>query len=217
MLMKPYYSYAQLAVLMELNSRECRRKREMFPEELRFFAMLAGSIVGAELAKHVPETPDAVVQQSASFAQHLAELAPPADDSVFSGILTTYLVETLKDELRFCCANCRRFDACAAIDTLAVGKLFRRRAEGEDTEEIRDEIQRQIGTALEKTPYLQVEIADELCPQFVHNYTASDIGGVISRYAAIAAALRDAYGIDYQQVQALLIEINMEFAGRCGI
>lgn len=215
MLMKPHYSYAQLAMLMELNSRECRRKREMFPEELRYGAMLAGSIVGAELAKHVAETPDAIVQHSASFAQHLAELAPPADDGVFQEILATYLVETLKDELRFCCANCRRFDACAAIDTLAVGELFRRRAEGEDTEEIREEIRRQIASALEKTPYLQVEIADELCPQFVHTYSFSDIAGVISRYAAIAAALRDAYGIDYQRVQALLVEINMEFAGRC--
>lgn len=213
-LMKPHYSYSQLAVLMELNDRESRRKRELFPEELRYFAMLAGSIVGAELAQRVAETPDAVIQQSASFVRHLTELAPPADDGVFQEILATYLIETLKDELRFCCANCRSFDACVDTANLAVGDLFRRRAEGDDSEELKAEMRQQIEAALERTPYLNVEIADELCPHFVHTCTPAAIGTVISRYASIAAALRDAYGIDYRMVQSQLVEINLAFAER---
>lgn len=213
--MKPHYSYSQLAVLMELNDRESRRKRELFPEELRYFAMLAGSIVGAELAQRVPETPDAVVQQSESFVRHLTELAPPADDGVFQEILATYLIETLKDELRFCCANCRRFDVCLDTPNLALGELFRKRVEGEDTENLRAEISQQIDDALTRTPFLTVEIADELCPDFIHSYAAGALGGIIGRYADIASSLRERYGIDYRKVQEQLVTMNIEFVGRC--
>lgn len=213
-LMKPHYSYAQLAVLMELNNRESTRKRGLFSDELRYFAMLAGSIVGAELAKRVMETPEAVIRQSESFVQHLTELAPPAADGIFQEVLATYLVETLKDELRFCCANCRRFFTCLDTENLAAGELFRRRTNGEDSEELKTELTREIEEALTRTPYLTVEIADELCPDFMHTCTVADLGCVISRYAEIAAFLRERYGLDYRNVQEQLVTINIEFAGR---
>lgn len=213
-LMTTRYSYTQLALMYELNSRESLRKQALFPEEMRYFAMLAGSIVGAELAKRVQETPEAIVKQSESFVSHLTNLATPGDDRVFQSILETWLIETLKDELRFCCANCRQFDTCLDTQHLTLGDLFRRRAEGEDTDELKAEIQSQIEAALKKAPYLQTEIADELCPHFVHTCTPSAISSVISRYASIASTLRETYPIDYRKILAQLVEINLEFAGR---
>ena len=207
-------SYTQLALLMELNSRETKRKLDLYPEELRYFAMLALSIIGAELSKRIAETPDGVAQKSDEFVSGLLDLAQPGDDGVFQGILETFLIETLKDELRFCCMNCRKFNTCLDAEHLAVGELFRRRAGGEDTEELRSEIARQVNTALEKTPYLHVEIAHELCKDFSHQYSTADIGSVFGRYAEIAGILHDQYGIDYRKIQQQMLDLNMEFCGK---
>ncbi|HSW62947.1 MAG TPA: hypothetical protein VLH56_06540 [Dissulfurispiraceae bacterium] len=207
-------SYTQLAILMELNSRETQRKLHMYPKEMHYFAMLAASIVGAELSKRIAETPEGVAGKSDEFVSSLLNLAQPEKDGVFQGILETYLLETLKDELRFCCMNCKKFDACLATETLAVGELFRRRASGEEIEELRLEITRQVEAALDKTPYLHVEIAHELCKDFSHQYGASDIGAVFGRYAEIATVLHEKYGIDYRKIQQQMLSINMEFCGK---
>jgi len=42
-------------------------------------------------------------------------------------VLGKYLLETLKDELKFCCLNCRFFDRCLDMENLSVGELFLRR------------------------------------------------------------------------------------------
>ncbi|KAF0182499.1 MAG: hypothetical protein FD164_1062 [Nitrospirae bacterium] len=204
-------SYSQLAILMELNSRETHRKLHMYPKEMHYFAMLAASIVGAELSKRIAETPDGVAGKSDEFVSSLLNLAQPDTDGVFQGILETYLLETLKDELRFCCMNCKRFNACLDTEALAVGELFRRRASGEDTEDLRLEITRQVDAALDKTPYLHVEIAHELCKDFSHQYGESDIGSVFGRYAEIAAVLHEKYGLDYRKIQQQMLSVNMEF------
>ncbi len=209
-------SFSQLAVLMELNSRETKKKLDMYPEEMRYFAMLAASIIGAELSKRIAETPDGVPQKSEEFVSGLLDLARPGADETFQNILETYLIETLKDELRFCCMNCKKFSLCLDMKNLTVGDLFRRRANGEDTEELRADITKQVSAALANTPYLHVEIAHELCKDFSHQYGAADIGAVFGRYADIAAALHEKYGIDYRKIQQQMLTVNMEFCGKSG-
>ncbi|HMK42910.1 MAG TPA: hypothetical protein VK445_02105 [Dissulfurispiraceae bacterium] len=204
--------FAEMAVLLELNGRDSRRKLDLFPEDTRYFAMLAGSIVGAELAQRLEEVPEAVAQQSSAFTQRLLELTSPGDDGTFQGILETYLIETLKDELRFCCANCKKFKTCLALDSEEVGDLFRQRTLGDESAELKRRLSDIVNDAFVRTPYLAVEIADELCDRFIHQYTARDIGGVFGRYADIAASLQAQYGVNYRKIQDEMIRINMDFA-----
>ena len=204
-------TYSLLAVLRELNNIEFMRKLNSFPENLRYYVILSGGIVGAEMSKRVGETPEAVVRDGGAFVSDMIDVAGPGDDEAFKGILESYLVETLKDELRFCCMNCGNFNKCLDIDNLQVGELFQRRVNGEETEELKCEISAQIKTALARLPYLDVSDAHKSCGGFIHQYSVSSIGEVFGRYSEIAAALQQKYGIDRRTVLHQMVSVNMEF------
>ncbi|MBI5640817.1 MAG: hypothetical protein HZA17_10355 [Nitrospirae bacterium] len=209
--------YSSYAILCELSSREFRRKLSLFPEEMRYYVILAGSMIGSENAKRVKETPEAVVEDGRDFVSELLEMARPGEDDAFREILETYLIETLKDELRFCCPNCSNFNACLDLEKLSVGDLFKRRAGGEETDELKKEIALQVAAALSSTPYIDTDKAHILCGDFRHQCQASGIGEVFGRYADIAAELRDSFGIDYKRIQKAMISVNMDFYEKSGI
>ncbi len=204
-------TYSFFAVSYELNKREFRRKVGLFPEEMRYYVILANSIIGSENAKRVAETPEAVVEDSREFVEKLLSLVSPGADDGFREVAETYLIETMKDELRFSCPNCENFSKCLDLENLTVGLLFKRRANGEDTEEIRREIALQVDRALKNIPYIDTDMAHELCKDFRHQYRASGVGDVFGRYSDIAAGLHKSFGLDYGKIQKEMIEINMEF------
>ncbi len=203
--------YSFYAVSYELNRRELRRKLDLFPEEMRYYAILANSIIGSENARRVAGTPEAVVTDSREFTEKLLSLADPGADEGFRKVAETYLIETMKDELRFSCPNCENFSRCLDLENLAVGSFFRRRANGEDTEEIRKEITLQVDQALRNTPHMDTDSAHELCNEFRHQCSVSGIGEVFGRYSDISAELQRSFGLDYGKIQKEMIGINMEF------
>lgn len=204
-------TYASYAVSQELNRREFRKKLDLFPAELRHYVILSEGIIGAANAKRVAGTPAAVVRDGEAFAAELLDMINPGQDDLFRGVLETCLIETMKDELRFCCSNCENFEACIDLENLSVGHLFRDRAEGRDSDELKKEIAARIGQALQKTPHLEADAAQLLCKDFRHQYTASSTGDVFSRYADIAAELQRSHGIDYRKIQQEMISLNMDF------
>jgi hypothetical protein len=204
-------TYSFFAVSYELNKREFMRKLGLFPEEMRYYVILANSIIGSENARRVAETPEAVVEESREFVEKLLSMVSPAEDDGFREVIETYLIETMKDELRFSCQNCENFSKCLDLENLTVGLLFKRRANGEETDEIRKEIALQVDRALDSTPYIETDMAHQLCKDFRHQYRASGIGEVCGRYSDIAAGLHKAFGLDYGKIQKEMIEINMEF------
>jgi hypothetical protein len=211
--MKTYSSYA---VLCELSRREFRKKLALFPEEMRPYVVLAAGVIGAELAKRSGETPEAVVRDGREFASDLLEIADPGQDESFRNVLETYLVETLKDELRYNCPNCANFHNCLDMEDLPVGSLFRRRTAGEETDELRKEIAFQVDRVLQRTPHIDTDSAQTQCKDFRHQYSADALGEVFGRYAGIAAGLQDAFGIDYRKVQQQMILLNMDFCRKSG-
>ena len=204
-------TYASYAVLQELNRREFRRKLGLFPAEQRHFVILSEGIIGAANARRVEETPEAVVRDSEDFAAELLEMIDPGQDASFREVLEACLIETIKGELRFCCPNCSNFGACIGLDDLSVGRLFRDRVEGQDSEELKKEIAGRIGHALQKTPHLEADSAQLLCGDFRHQHRSSSIGSVFNRYADIAAELQLSFGIDYRKIQQEMISLNMDF------
>ncbi len=202
---------SNLAVLYELNDREFKRKLTLFPEELRYYVVLASSIIGAENSKRVKETPKEVVENSKGFVEKMLELSTLTPDDAFRGILETYLIETLKDELRFNCPNCMEFNRCIDMESGPVGELFQRRVYGEETDELKKEIKSEIDKILKKAPYIDTDDAPAFCRNFTHNYSSSSLGEILGRYADIAASLRNDFGIDYEKIQQQMIALNMEF------
>lgn len=207
--------YAVYAVLYELNKRELKRKLGLFPPELHYAVVLANSIIGAENAKRVKETPEAAVREGNEFVEKMLEMADQGagsglDDS-FRETLETHLIETIKDELRCCCPNCASFNACLDIGNSSLGHLFLRRVQGEETAELKKEIALEIEKALKGTPHIHTDNVQTLCKDFRHQYRVSDIGEVFRRYADIALGLRETFGIDYRKIQQAMILINMEF------
>jgi hypothetical protein len=106
-------------------------------------------------AKRVEETPATVVKDGEDFAAELLGMVNPGQDDTFRGVLETYLIETIKDELRFCCSNCSNFETCIDLKNLSVGPLFKERAEGRDSDDIKREIALRINQALQRTPHLE--------------------------------------------------------------
>jgi hypothetical protein len=208
--------YSELAVLHELNARELRRRLSLFPEELRFYVMLADSIIGTENSRRMPETPVGVLQESEEFVAGLMQLAPDGADDAFRGVLLRLLVETLRGELRFNCLSCRVFNSCLGLANLPVGDLFRRRAEGDESPELRKEITVQVEAALARTPYIDSDNAHKLCGDFAHIYSRTSVAAVFGRYSSIGASLREEYGLDYGDLQKEIIELNMEFYEKSG-
>jgi hypothetical protein len=209
-------TYAFYALSQELNRREFRKKLDLFPAEMRHYVILANGIIGSENAKRVAETPEAVVEDGREFVAKLLGLVGPEPGDGFSEILETSLVETMKDELRRCCPNCENFCKCLDLDNLTVGSLFARRANGEETAELKKEIETHIENALLHTPHIDTDSADELCGDFRHQYPASRLGEVFGRYSEIAAELRDAFGINYGKILQAMILVNLEFLGKSG-
>lgn len=209
-------TYSSYAVLYELNKRELRKKIDLYPEDSRYYVILANSIIGAENAKRVQGTPEAVVRDGKEFVEKLAGLGDAGQDDSFRDIIETCLLETLKDELRNCCSNCLNFNVCLDPETLPVGHLFERRAKGEETPELKKEIELQIEEALRRTPYIETDHAHLSCKDFRHQYSPSTLGPVFGRYLDIAAELSNSFGIDYEKVQLGIIEINMEFCKTAG-
>jgi hypothetical protein len=203
--------YSSYAIMHELNKREFRKKLELFPEELRYYVILANSIIGAENAKRVAGTPRAVIKDGEEFVSKLLSMVDPEKDAAFGEVLETYLIETMRDELRCCCPNCAAFEECLDIGNLSVGSLFERRVKGEETDDLKREIARQIDAALSRTPHVDTDTAHRLCEDFRHQYSASGIGEVFGRYADIASALQASYGIDYRKIQQKMVLLNMEF------
>lgn len=203
--------YASYAVLQELNRREFRRKLAPFPDEQRHNVMLSAGIIGAANARRIDETPAAVVRDGVNFAAELMAMIDPAQDDAFKGVLETCLIETMKDEMRFCCSNCSNFNACIDLENLAVGPLFKALTEGQDSDELKKEISLRIDTALLNTPYLEADDAQNLCKDFRHQSRASSIGEIFNRYADIAAELQQSFGIDYRKIQQEMITLNMDF------
>ncbi len=203
--------YASYALLQELSRREFRKKLGLFPDEQRHYVVLAAGIIGAENAKRVEETPAAVVKDGEDFAAEMLDIVGPGQDEAFRGVLETYLIETMKDELRFCCSNCANFNACIDLTNLSVGRLFKARTEGQDSDELKQELAGQLSEILRRTPYLEADNAHKLCKDFRHQYTASSIGSVFNRYTDIAAGLQQSHGIDYRKIQQEIISLNMDF------
>lgn len=204
--------YASYAVMMEVNAREFRRRIALFPEELRYYVILANGIVGTENAKRVGKTPEGVARDGGEFVEKLRSLGPDPDEA-FKDVLEKLLIESMQDELRRCCPNCLGFEDCLNLDPAEVGVLFRRRVEGDDTGEVRGEIAGILSHAFLNTPHMEGDEAHERCPRFRHAYSASSIGEMFNRYADIAAALRQPYGVDYRKIQSAMVSLNMKFAG----
>lgn len=209
--MPGHKQYSLLAVLHEVNRRELKNKLSLFPEDLRYFATLAGSIVGAENAKRIKETPAGVSENSEEFVSKLLELTSLEDIDAFREVLGKYLLETLKDELKFCCLNCKLFERCLDVEDLSVGELFLRRVNGEETAEIRQDISREVEKALRNTPYVAIAEAHRLCKDFLHQYDVSNVGEVFGRYANIALSLQKQFGLDYKKFLQQMVSVNMAF------
>lgn len=203
--------YSLLAVLHEINKRELRNKLDLFPEDLRYYATVAGSIVGAENAKRIRETPAGVSENSEEFVSKLLELTSFEDSASLLEVLGKYLIETLKDELKFCCYNCILFERCLDMGDLSVGELFLRRVKGEETAEIREGISREVEKALRNTPYAATDEAHRLCRDFLHQYNLSNVGEVFGRYASIASSLQKQFGLDYKKFLQQMVSVNMTF------
>jgi hypothetical protein len=207
--------YSLMAVLHEINRKELDNKLVLFPENLRCYVPAASGIVGSENARRIKETPAGVAKSSEEFVSKLLEVTSFEDTESFRTVLSTYLIATLKDELKFCCLNCLRFDKCLGIDDLSVGGLFRRRVQGEETRELRRDISREVEKALRNTPYIASDEAYRLCKDFNHQYNASNIGEVFGRYADIAVALQVQYGLDYKKFLQEIVSVNMTFFEKC--
>lgn len=209
-------TYSSYAILRELNNKEFKRKLGLFPEEVRYYVILANSIIGAENAKRVKETPESVVENSKEFVEKLLSISSMEKDASFKEILETYLIETMKDELRYCCSNCAKFNKCLDIENLSVGLLFKKCANGEETDELKKEISFQVENALNSTPHVDTDIAHKLCNDFKHQYSSSEVGEVFGRYSDMALELQNSYGIDYKKIQQAIISINMDFFEKSG-
>jgi hypothetical protein len=172
---------------------------------------VASSIVGAENAKRIKETPAGVSQNSEEFVSKLLEITSFEDSEAFREVLGTYLVEALKSELAFCCLNCQLFEKCLDVENLSVGGLFRRRVNGEETAELREDISREVDKALHNTPHIATNEAHKRCRNFVHQYNASNVAEVFGRYADIAAGINKQYGLDYRKFLEQLVSLNMSF------
>jgi hypothetical protein len=207
-------TYSLLAILGEINRRELKQRLESFPADLHYYATAAIGIIGTENARRMQETPEGVKENSEEFISKLREIMSLDDAESFREILETCLLETLGDELKFCCLNCKNFEDCLQIESLSVGDLFCRRTKGEETPELRDEISREVDLALRNTPYIASAEADRLCSRFVHQYKAGTVGEVFGRYGDIASALQKQYGLDYRKFLQKMISINMEFIER---
>jgi len=204
-------TYSFFAVSYELNKKEFKKKLSLFPEEMRYYVILANSIIGSENAKRVAETPGAVVEGSREFVEKLLSLVSPEAGDGFREVAETYLIEAMKGELRFSCPNCENFSGCIDLENLTVGLLFKRCANGEETEELRNEISLQVDRALQRTPYVDTDRAHELCRDFRHQCSASGIGEIFGRYSEIAADLQRSFGLDYRKIQKEMVALNMEF------
>lgn len=212
--MSDHKMFSLLAILKEVNDREFRKKISVFPEDLRYYATIAGSIIGFENSKRVRETPPGVMERSEEFVSRLLDIVKLDPDDTFREMLETCLIDSLKDELRFCCFNCTRFSGCLELDSLSVGELFRRRTRGEESDSLREEIARQVEAALRKTPYAESDEAYKHCKQFIHQYRTSTVGELFARYTDIAAALRRQFGIKYERILEEIVSINMAFYGK---
>ncbi len=209
--------YSSYAILYELSNRDFKRKLGLFPEELRYYVILANGIIGAENAKRMQDVPAGVAADGEEFVAKLSSLCDPAGDDIFKGVLKTCLIEALKDELRCCCPNCRMFNDCIDLRHLtALGDLFRRRTEGEETDELKKKIAEEIGDALKKTPYLDSDEADKSCADFQHQYPLSRLGELFGRYSDIGMGLKEEFGLDYRELQAEMVSLNMAFAEKRG-
>lgn len=202
--------FSILAVLHELNDREFRRRLASFPADLSYYVVLAGGIVGAEISKRVQETPAEVVRGGGAFVSDMLNVSTPQDE-VFKKILEGVLLETLKYELRFSCMNCCRFNQCIDLDNLSIGELFERRVNGEETQQLKDEISAETSKALCRSPFLDTDHAHKHCKDFAHQYDIASLGEVFGRYSEIAAALQKDYGIDHGTVLQQMVAVNMDF------
>ena len=209
-------TYASYAVMCEINRRELRKRIDLFPEEQRSHVVMASGIIGAENAKRMEETPPGVANNGAEFVAKMMDLADPWQDGEFREVLERCLIDTMKDELSYCCPNCRNFTACLDLENTPIGDLFRSRAEGEEDDELKKETDAQIAKALQHTPHLESDCAHLLCQNFRHQYSATDIGEVFNRYADIAAAFQLAFGTDYRRIQQEMVRINMDFVEKSG-
>jgi len=209
--MNELQTYTRYAILHELNGREFREKLDRYPQDQHFMVMLANSIIGSENARRIEETPHNIVQDSEAFVEKLMQITDHEKEDLFRQILQTHLIETLKDELRFSCPNCRNFHKCTDVVNLNIGELFKQRVEGDETEELKKEIKSTVDIALENTPYLDSEEAHMKCSDFRHQYGLSGLGEVFRRYLDIAADFQKRFGIDYRSIQLRIIEINMDF------
>lgn len=207
-------TFSLLAILKEINDREFRKRLQEFPEKFHYYAVLAGSIIGAENSKRISETPSGVAEQSEAFIEDLLKVKPVHDDKAFRELLEVYIIKTLESELRFCCVNCRNFEQCLDAENLSVGQVFKKRVYGDETAETRNEITLHVEKALRNTPYTDSDDAHLLCGKFIHQYTASNIGEVFGRYASIASGLSEKFGIDYRAFQQQIIEINTAFINK---
>jgi hypothetical protein len=203
--------YSLLAVLHEINRRELKNKFNLFPEDLRYYATVASSIVGAENAKRIRETPAGVSENSEEFVSKLLELTSFEGIDSFREVLGKYLIETLKDELKFCCLNCTFFDRCLDMENLSVGELFLRRVNGEETAEIRQDISLEVEKALRNIPHVATDEAHRLCRDFLHQYDVSNVGEVFGRYSNIALSLQKQFGLDYKKFLQQMVSVNMSF------
>lgn len=208
-------TFSLLAILQEINDREFKKRLEELPQELHYFAVVAGSIIGAANSKRIPETPAGVAEQSEAFVADLLNAAPVDAEGPFREVLEAFIVKTLESELRFCCSNCRNFEKCLDVENISVGRLFKKRVLGDETPETRKEISLQVEKALRNTPHTDSDEAHLLCDRFIHQYTASNVGDVFGRYASIASELSEKFGIDYRAFQQKMIAINTSFFEKC--
>lgn len=209
-------TYASYAVICELNNRELRRMISLFPDEQRYLVVMASGIIGVENARRIEETPAGVAEDGAKFVAELREIAEPGRAEAFREVLEHCLIEAMKDELGYRCPNCRNFTQCLDLDQTSIGELFRRRAEGGETEELKKETALRVSEALQRTPYLESDCAHLLCRNFRHQYPASGIGDIFRRYADIAAGLQHSFGADYRKIQQEMVRINMAFVEKSG-
>jgi len=113
-----------MAILHEINKREFKKQALQISGGTPLFCNGGKQHHRSENAKRIRETPAGVTENSEAFVAKLLEITSFEESDAFREVLETCLVETLKDELKFCCLNCTRLNNCLDVEIFRSGNSF---------------------------------------------------------------------------------------------